>query len=541
MKHRDYFHLANQMVKSNKKQTRNTLIGLSFGSILLVIVLFMAVSFYAGMISYINGEPTFLSITLNYNNQIDGYFNTRYMDEIADDKNIKNCITYNVQTASYYRKAKNEGFDFNNEYDVHFPKISIDSTKYVYDRIPKYDLGSISDFVFYDMDNSDDLVSKEEEKFFSDYELGKPVLAGSLFTDEIDEVMISSIALDYLELNYEDVIGKKISYSLELQKSRSSSVEMEDNWGLSASQYDGKECFIFKEYKIVGVFNSYIYDSPTRAGYPGNGSDALFWFKQESLYDTDKVKVIQKENGGSFGIVYKEDPSILMDQAYNNKQIFLPYGFNFMKPNNFNEEYSQIIQYKDFKSTYKNISLIEGYLRKSTEGESSGYVAYEFNGKLREYVKLYPYIEIIVAMLSIFAGVLLFATIINMFITMNYSIKKNTKFLSMCKAIGMTNTDVSKLYFTQMFIIMIKSLIWNLGITLTSCLLFTILMNKKLVHKATEAVYPPDIIPPYQFNFAYYPLVFFVTIFVTMIISCILTYLCCYNFKKKNMMSTLNG
>ena len=71
-------------------------------------------------------------------------------------------------------------------------------------------------FHFFDLHNSTTLITAEEEEFLKRNNYGEALLAGTLFSENTDEIIVASHVLDYFEIDYREALGKKLSYSVNL-------------------------------------------------------------------------------------------------------------------------------------------------------------------------------------------------------------------------------------------------------------------------------------------------------------------------------------
>ena len=81
------------------------------------------------------------------------------------------------------------------------------------------------------------------------------------------------------------------------------------------------------------------------------------------------------------------------------------------------------------------------------------------NYALDSYVSFYPYYETAAYILIIFTVLLVFVTILNVFVLIGYGVKKNRGFNTMLKAVGMTDGGVIKVYLAQILILFIIALL----------------------------------------------------------------------------------
>ena len=206
MRNKEYFYIANELSKSNKKKTKNTIFGVSFCSLLFIVIIYIALCFNNGIVTKLNAEPNIASIHLAYTNTNGVDINNSYKETIANNELIKEKVNYKTYLIKFDRENNNLGFNS----EMQYPTIQIGNDQFKY----RNDVNKIfSDHFFsYSLDNSK-IITDEETNFLDKNGYGNPILSGSLFQDNINEILLSSNLLDYFGISdYDSVIGKSISY-----------------------------------------------------------------------------------------------------------------------------------------------------------------------------------------------------------------------------------------------------------------------------------------------------------------------------------------
>lgn len=517
MKNYDFIRLGKISLKNNKKQTANTVRGLVFGSTLLITLLFVLAAFYGGIVSEINKEKTISSFILKYQikdkDSID--INKEINERILSNKTIKESIIYNRIYLTYYSRESN----------ILYPTITIDEIDYPFEYHYRDNLKKTSDDMhFFDLANSSTIITKEEELFLSSNNYGKAVLAGTLFTDVTEEVIIASHVLDFFKIDYQDAIGKTISYATYL--SNWSSVYDIDHNEVNPS-LGGEELTIISDYTIKGVFNSNLYLSPSR------GEDSTIcpslWLKKEAIYHNDIVLYFGENQVEGF--IYQKNPLEVFHDAIIQRKVAIPFGFNYMRGENdlrYISEYNQIIQFHNFDNALNYNKVLNNYNNKYPN------LAIDHNSNFSNYLQFYPFVMLISITFLIFGGVVFYATILNLYNTMRYSFEKRKYYLSMCKAMGMTNNDMIKLYLFEILLIIFKAAIWIISLTLSLCLLITLLINNVLIDKMGE------MIISYNFSFIYYPVTLIISILVIFTMAISISFFITKSQNKGNLIELLN-
>ena len=124
MKNRDFLRLAGYSLRSNKRQTKNTVRGIAFGVTLLVTLFFVLLAFYGGAMAGIDREKALSSYRLEYElrNKETAKINQRIKKEILNNPSITESIIYKPISILYFENG-----------DFLYPTISIGGTDYLYD------------------------------------------------------------------------------------------------------------------------------------------------------------------------------------------------------------------------------------------------------------------------------------------------------------------------------------------------------------------------------------------------------------------------
>ncbi|MDD4000896.1 MAG: ABC transporter permease [Bacilli bacterium] len=514
MKKSDFIRLGKYSLKNNKTQTANTVRGIAFGATLLITLLFVLLAFYQGTMAKILQEKSISSFRLEYDLLMDDQdLNEEIKAEILSEPAIKNSIIYQQIYLSYSE----------DNHERRFPKFTIAGVDYLYDYDYRVDLEKSSDWLhFFDTANSTTLITEEEEAYLRNNNYGKALLAGSLFTQNIEEVVISSQVVDYFNIDYLDVIGKELSYEISLPFYNNAY----DKSNLKYSNLEG-DIKIINNYKIVGVFNSNLYLSPTRGEHLSYCPS--LWLKKEAIYNNDISFYLKGED--IKGFIYQKDPLEVFNDAIEQKKVAIPYGFNYLL--GFGDlrsidDFRQYIQFEDFKSAYDYSKVLNNYAEKYQQFH------FDDNTVFSNYEQFYPLIMLVSITFLIFGGVVFFATVLNLYNTMRYSLEKRKSFLAMCKAMGMTKNDIIKLYFSEIALLLLRSVFWITLFTFSLSLLITLSFNNMLVDSSIETIIS------YKFNFIYYLIVLIPSLIIILLIALVISLLIGKQESKSNLVSRLN-
>jgi ABC-type antimicrobial peptide transport system permease subunit len=517
VKNRDFLRLAGYSLRSNKRQTKNTVRGIAFGVTLLVTLFFVLLAFYGGAMAGIDREKVLSSYRLEYElrNKETAKINQRIKKEILNNPSITESIIYKPISILYFENG-----------DFLYPTISIGGTDYLYDYHYSDVLEKWGDvFHFFDLHNSTTLITAEEEEFLKRNNYGEALLAGTLFSENTDEIIVASHVLDYFEIDYREALGKKLSYSVNLTTGYRAF--RPDGSGYYKDLLGNQVCVV-RDFTIVGVYNSNLYLSPSR------GEDLYyaptFWLKLDSLYLTEDIEFLYGEEQIE-GFIYNKDPLAVFQDAAEAKKAAIPYGFNTLSSINdlrYMCDFCQIIQFADFRSAYEFYNNLEYYLYKYQHfGFFESHV-------LSDYRQFYPLIMLVSTIFLIFGGVVFFVTVLNLYNTMRYSVEKRKGYLAMCRAMGMNRRDVLKLYFFETGLVLFRAALWIIVFSLLLSAGITILINDALISSALETTVS------YRFHLVYYPFVLIPCLAILLLLALLIARMVSGRKTRENMLVLLN-
>ena len=242
MRKKDYFILAKEKNKYQKRQSRNTIIGIIISLCISIVCLFTLISFEYGIKSSANSEKNVATVELNYSDITNCAINHSKKEYISKNNLIEDIVDYKQYGIEYYTIARSL-----RDQSYIYPVISLDDE--VMERDYKY--LSYDSILSYE-DTSTIILDSEYSYLKKNNE--EALLAGSLFSDANQEIMVSDIFVKQLGFSdYNEIIGKRITYQYKLAApGYSNRVQTE-------YEYELEELLLFQNYKIVGVFNTNIY------------------------------------------------------------------------------------------------------------------------------------------------------------------------------------------------------------------------------------------------------------------------------------------
>lgn len=448
MKRKELYSLSLKYLKSNKRMTIKSVFSLVLCMTFLSVAIFIYFSFQFGIMSRINEENTFSSISVNYSDTTSGYMNSSYRNEIENDNNIKDYVeSYQVYYQYYSRYESSNSKTLN----IKYPTLIIDGDEYSI----KSSSSSSNLIEFYNLDHNS-VYLDDEQKYMVNNHLGDVILAGNVISPDSSEVMINSSVLDELQIDYLDVIGKKLSYEV--------SIPMQYNIYYGDSRYDnyGDYISIFNNYTICGVFNDNIYSCPTRKNKISN---PIFWINDDLVYD----EVIYEYDADTGRCYYYDDPINVSKSVVEDGKVFLA-SYICSKPDDLRRV---LYEYTSFNNAYKAYNKMYKYAILSTEHGISIANCMNSSIVLSDYIDLYPRLIISVVGSFVISIIVFIATLINMILIIDFQKRRKKHFFAMLKAIGYSNENIKNIsnyqidlqYLISTLISLVISFVINLIIT----------------------------------------------------------------------------
>lgn len=273
-------------------------------------------------------------------------------DDVINDDIIGKDIKYDdkIEFISYslytYYKTGFESSDVNSLN----PIVAIDGVEtgiYDYNK-------SENTLTFYDFDNSKIYSDKEKKELSNDIVFGKEAIASN-------ELLISKQLCIYLGLSIDAVIGKSISYKINVSNPRN----VFDKEGNKITTDNKKQFTLFSEFVIAGVFNDELFSLPSREKV----SAPVFIFNKECL-NNDFIEY-QIDNNGKVCFYYNEDIDGVNMSSMTNKKVSIPYGYNGI--NHYNINYN-LLFYSNVNLSYKSYKKIMHIMSESYSDSNSNYV-----------------------------------------------------------------------------------------------------------------------------------------------------------------------
>lgn len=514
MKVKEYIRLGKISIKSRKKSTRNTVRGIAFGLILLVPIVFFTLAFYLDLTTKINETKNISSFyvdAVDENSTQDGVFKNYSLllfgnsDVDALEKRVDKEIEDIVYSQRYALNNRGSGTSSIKIGDV---KKTISNNNDHYGDNDSKQVSSNYDIKVIDRERSRGKLFPEG--FEKDLEsAGKTVFAagGGFSESGKGEIIISEMLAKEFGINVQSAIDSKVTLTAAGNFESKSSYENgpyqgyyldndnnPNNTYAPPSEEGGfnENMFsvdVLRDFKIVGVISSEYFALNSQLS-----SDANLWICESSAYEVSggvrttkylpslSTGEVENDNGWTYEyqiVTYPQtgiDGIVALSEQAAEEQMFFPaipaltfstgkFAYSSDMPES--PYVSLTVQCKDYNSATKIETLLNnGYSRISGEELSAfggGYVSYQCvtdaysNFSMLHQIGLY-----LMIIMYTFGGIIFFATLLNLYNSVNYSVQVRRNYIGMMRAIGAKQNVIPRLYFVEILLIFWRSFLWVL-------------------------------------------------------------------------------
>ena len=486
MRYRDCIRLGRIGIRSRKKSTRNTVLGIAFGLIMLVPVLFFALAFSLDLKGAVNRNrnvSSFYVTTVHELEQRDGYNGeTEGVGAVMLGRTEREALAdmvgeeiEEIVRQEYVFIASDENkFSLDGESLIFHPEPGSSGTQHQVNQTIK---------IIGDGRGCGNIVPAA---FAADLEReGKSLFAagGGFSETEKGEILISEeFAARYGKAPAE-FVGKKLTLTTRVNGGHNSTHLDNDNDPDNAFPENPEIRWLnaeyFRDFEVVGVVSADYYRLNDRTA-----GDAHLWISGKSYYEEDepyqgkflpeiRVTLTEDHDGrirADRVVTYREGFDAANEQAIREGMFFpaMP-GGTFYSPyvNIINEDgmYHNaavcFVQCRDYRSAETvSEALDSGYARLGTEpllAISEYSTAAYLNLLMLDRVGGY-----LVIVLCTFGGIIFLATLLNLYNSVNYSVQVRKHYLGMMRAIGARQALLPRLYFVEILLIFGRSLPWVL-------------------------------------------------------------------------------
>ena len=497
MRKLDYLRLGRISLKANRKTTIQTVIGISFGLVLLFPLLFLIIGFYGGFDAELNNETSYRTHRIMYSSEVTHQGKVLCLEKYEKDINKLFGIEHKVKMDYCYLYNKDG-------YPVSF---SLNGGER-FDAIKPKTVSSTDRFLGIEI-----IDEKYATKpfFDADYNIfGNPLVAGRVFSKKKSkgEIMVSTKFLKDYGLKVSDVVGSTISVYNSVKTTRSTYSTSKDEVISPAEYKEAVEIPIFLNFKIIGVYNSDLYyrRSPRTYSISFDFSSETetnlshkdyFWISSASLGENGNPiapERVIKEKEASNKITYQtwyyysDTPSNLANSITGQGYAFLPHGLGAFNRSIFYPSYTsqEYVEFYNFQFARQAFNKVKDFYRKSVTGENPddlSVYSYDLDNaslRLTRYQKFYDNFSYICVLLASFGGIIFVATLLNVINTMHFSVESRKGFLGICRAIGMKKSSVRKLFFSQLLIIFLRSYLSTIVFGGAACIAIKYLFDQQV-------------------------------------------------------------
>ena len=478
MRFRDYVRLGRISLKNRKKSTRNTVCGISFGLTLLVAVLFFTLAFSVDLMNAINDARNvscFAVETVNENDPQDGY---------EHDPN-DNRTGYGGALLGH---AEREAL-----YDMVGGAVEeIVSQEYVGVFASDYTLNGESFLTewregrtVYDKGTYIKVLREDNQNcipagIHSDLaRLGSSLLAaGQGFSQNSKgEIMISETLARLNGKTPEEAIGGSLSLCVKVGSVGGCDWDNDndpDNEFIEPTDIvEPREYILFKDFKVVGVISDEYYALNDLLE-----KDAHIWITGASYYGEEEplvpkyqpvIRIHTSKNGWLTRVAtYPEGVERMQEAALEDGMFFVAYpavafssgGYGLAPEGKLNRNsVVHFVQCRDFASAEEVTLFLHGSYKQLGWMEDYVLVSYRFACSLfPSFLALYQVGNYVMLVLYAFGGVVFFATLLNLYNSVQYSVQVRRRYLGMMRALGAKSMVLPRLYFVEILLIFARSL-----------------------------------------------------------------------------------
>lgn len=495
MKQKEYNRLAKISLKANKKTTRSTVRGISFGLILLVPIIFVTMGIYIDMDSQLNKNPQLL---FGYGEMIesDYYINGAEKTEIdyrsgGQREGLERNSSYpNVKELGAFRESIDSTVISGNIYTFvdqlyeggrpRHKQYSIDGEAYKDIPIPKDQSldGSFSNDVkkFKSITVFD---NAESDKYFA-FGDGSGLATGfdkGFSNGGAGQVVLADWFVELIGKQPADVYGKKFSLQYVTYK------ESNHNCFHWYAEKSGREV-LCKEYEVVGVTTKE-FDEIHKGGLRNYGLTDMYssgmYFTENSLYNADGDKNqhifkphVSTNNGYDRGGMdytqsWTAEEKELYSYCLNINYAGLIVNMQDATSSNYaavdQKEYASIKSIVILPASYQDLTRdVKSFFKLDRNGtvvKADRYIMAEYTSDTYSNFygmsNMFTYISLVMLALG---GIIFFAAMVNLFNSLVHSVDSRKHYLGVLRAIGARNKVIPRMYITETFTILNRAVIF---------------------------------------------------------------------------------
>lgn len=547
MRFRDITAIA--MLRLRNRSSVVTITALSFGIIMLTIVLWLTFSFYFDFQNKAKDTPEnyVINITGNTTDYIDvrsstgdeyiknhsgfQFKNSQFTNFVSENDIMWDEIMFNIGNNSTSKEKSTYTFSVNEDNNIH-EDLALSSEYYD---------NNLFAIKFYESE-------KLYPDIFNDYiqkKFGYPIITGNGFGNERDEVIVSEIFLENIGLNPANALNANLSLSINYNNFSEYSLTCLDDDNVFENHHIytnaanknkiapiNGDIKIFRNYRIKGIIRKEYYNINDLTK-----NDSHIWMKKDSLVTSDgentlPLSSIQKiHDGYGYGFsdtviyTYKNTNYVTESLRITADGAFYPFFVNNgYSDSDLNNKFMPIKRaWKDYGS-FKKLNAVSSLLdRISVENGNSRDVFHGYTQGFLQLREMNNIISVIVITLSLLGFITLLTIFINYGNIMSFNARKRSKYMHMMVCMGIKESDKKKLLWLEMFLLLLLALLISLILSAAITGTATAIINALLQRNGA--------LVGFKLKFGYYPLAFVV---IALVMSLIYSGLAAAITKRKN-------
>ena len=433
--------LAMMYLKENKGQTLKIIVILAISLIISIFSFYIIFDIDIGVKGIIENTPYANTIERKYIN-----YGSDEIEDIGYDNKVKYIITNSTEHLTY---SYNSAYGSNNNPKPNDIVVSFESSvkieektyslnkslldKYylneaTYDNIDATILKEIRDIsiVVHDKEHSNTMFSDEAYKMANEYDERGLIFAGDTNIKE-HELLVSNVFCDCLGINYNDIVGKKISYFNFYY------ILKDDN------KFDYKKDYAFKDFVVKGVYNDKNCDYDGRS--PLN-------IGEEYYYPT-------------MMILLKNDINYIssFDEINYDK-------VNLVVSNRLETQFNQRIYFNDMTDKINYLNVTKNHYELVEENVFKSLITLDplgYEGLSVRYLKAINMAGIIL----LYAGItVFFSTMVYLISVLISNFNRRNGYIGMIKAIGVQRKDITLIFLIEQISVVLFSSFIAIAITI---------------------------------------------------------------------------
>lgn len=557
MKINDYWRLAKISLKARKKATRSTIRGMSISLIIIVPVIFAIIALYASILPQLNKNPEALYAVFTSSQKdfaVKGEINLDDMDFMGSnylrntdfmyDRN--DIITQEMPNSLHYVMMNKNKYDSGYDNKI-YERIHLD------DKV--YPLRRNSDVVEEGMILYTNLAVVDSNNLHllkkSDYGVMGDTYNKGFTEDGARQVILSRRYLKLAGLTEDDVYGKKIS------------IEMRETGSFYTFKINGVETnyvdhYLLREFEVVGIIGSgKISDVSMRNSNEINTADIIV--SGASYYSTGGSPAITNSISQSYQDGYiryicdfgnvEEKNNKAYNYVFPGADDYSPYTYFSMKDNNtiyaMEKNFYKFIPNKGSLNPYGELSSVMSKMYQYYKTDYESKLAFEMGSSIaspyyQNFVMINMIVTILLSVASVFAGIILFAALVNLFNTIMHSVNSRKNYLGVMRAIGAKSSVIPKLYLFEVLRVFTFAFIWIAIIGGAICIAIKLLFDNMFAGGISIGVAETSSIV-ISISWGIIPITLLVVMALLFVVGFVYAIGCSWRISKKPIVEVLEG